>query len=200
MRTITFKEMAMDRLFVGGLIILCVALAGPSQATVAANSAGAERPLIVASDRGEVRAWRSIPSDTAAVQKISTFTIKIDKQNGGSPDFWFGTETLPVGAEIPYHRHLHEDEMLYVDSGIAHVHVGGLEGDARAGGIVFIPRNTWVSVRNTGKKPVLLLFAFNAPGFDRYMRCESVAAGEQPTKMTNAEDRNCTRLGDVQYR
>jgi mannose-6-phosphate isomerase-like protein (cupin superfamily) len=154
----------------------------------------------VAPDRGEVRVWRSIPSDTAAVQEISTFAIKIDKQNGGSPDFWFGTETMPAGAEIPSHRHLHEDEVLYIGSGIAHVHVGTLEGDAPSGGIVFIPRNTWVSVRNVGKTPISLLFAFNAPGFDRYMRCESVPVSERPMAMTDREDRNCTRLGDVQYR
>lgn len=66
--------------------------------------------------------------------------------------------------------------------------------------IVGIPRNTWVSVRNIGKTPISLLFAFNAPGFDRYMRCESVSLDEHPRAMTDTEERTCTRLGDVQYR
>jgi hypothetical protein len=57
-----------------------------------------------------------------------------------------------------------------------------------------------VTVRNSGKTPISLLFAFDTPGFDRYMRCESVPPGERPMTMTDAEDRICTRLGDVQYR
>lgn len=188
----------MDRLATS--IVLCLALAGPSPISVAANGAVTERPLIVASDQGEMRIWRDLSTDTAAIKKTSAFTIKIDERNGGSPDFWFATETMPGGAEIPYHRHLHEDEVLYVTSGVIHAHVGTIEGDARAGSFVFIPRNTWVSLRNTGKTPVLLVFAFNTPAFSRYMRCESVPAGQHPAPMTDAEDRACTQLGDVQYR
>lgn len=188
------------RLPIGPSIVHCLASAMLSAVSAATTVSTTERPLILAADQGEVRVWRDLASDTAAIKKTSTFTIKIDQQNGGSPDFWFGTETMPAGAEIPYHRHLHQDEVLYIGSGIARVHVGSLAGDARAGGIVFVPRNTWVSIRNIGKTPIALLFAFNAPGFDRYMRCESVRAGKQPTTMTDAEDRVCTRLGDVQYR
>ena len=168
--------------------------------TVAAQAPGLENPLIVEKSQGEVRFWRPIPSDTAAVQKLTHFVIKVDRRNGGSPDFWFGTETMPAGGEIPYHRHLHEDEMLYLATGTAHVHVGPLEGDAHAGAIVFIPRDTWVTVRNIGKTPVLFLFAFNAPSFDRYMRCESVPPGQPVQRMTAQEDKSCEKLGDVQYR
>lgn len=189
----------MERLVIAISIVCCLALVSSSHGSIAAAGV-TERPVIVASNQGEVRTWRDLPGDTAAVKKTTTFTIKIDERNGGSPDFWFGTETLPPGAEIPYHRHLHEDEVLYLASGTAHVHVGALEGDARAGGIVFIPRNTWVSLRNVGKTPISMLFAFNAPRFDRYMRCESVPAGKRPTTMTDSEDRICMRLGDVQYR
>jgi len=41
---------------------------------------------------------------------------------------------------LQYHRHLHEDEVLYIGSGIAHVKVGSLVGgDAHADAIGFIP-------------------------------------------------------------
>jgi len=107
---------------------------------------------------------------------------------------------MPAGAQIPYHRHLHEDEVLYIGSGIAHVKVGSVEGDAHAGAIVFIPRDTWVTVRNVGKTPIALLFAFNAPSFDRFMRCESVPSGQSARPLTPQEDQACMKLGDVQYR
>ena len=160
-------------------------------------------PLIIERDGGEVRVWRPLVSESPAEQKLdkaTRFSIKVDAQHGGSPGFWFGTETLPPGAGIPYHRHLHEDEVLYLVAGSAHVHIGSFKGDARPGAIVFIPRDTWVTVQPIGKAPISLVFAFNAPGFDRYMRCESVPVGQIPKPLSVEEDRHCMKLGDVQYR
>jgi len=193
----------MKRLVIAVSIFLGLfAFGGPSASELIASAPVTERPLILAQDQGEIRVWRPLVSESPAEQKYdeSTPFIKVDSKHGGSPEFWFGTETLPAGAGIPYHRHLHEDEVLYVLSGSAHVHVGSLEGDARAGTIVFIPRDTWVSLQPTVKKPLSLLFAFNAPGFDRYTRCESVLFGERSRPVTPQEDQRCQKVGDVQYR
>jgi mannose-6-phosphate isomerase-like protein (cupin superfamily) len=180
-----------------------IACGTPSASKRVASASAEEHPLILSQDQGEVRVWRPLASEPPAEQKLDKqthFIIKVDRQHGGSPDFWFGTETLPAGAGIPYHRHLHEDELLYIFSGSARVHVGSLAGDAGPGAIVFIPRNTWVSVQPNGKTPISLLFAFNAPGFDRYMRCEAVASGQIARPVTVEEDQRCMKMGDVQYR
>jgi len=161
------------------------------------SAAAIEQPLIVQRDQGEVRLWRPLPGDA---RKLTLFTIKIDRQNGGSPNFWFVSEAVPPGAAIRYHRHLHQDEVLFIDSGIARIHVGDLEGVAHAGAIVFIPRDTWVSLKNIGSVTIALRAGFDAPGFDRFMRCESVPAGQHATLLTAQEDRRCQRLGDVEYR
>jgi len=165
----------------------------------AATATTSERPLIIAQAAGEVRDWRPL-TGLSVKRTLSSFTIKIDEKNGGSPGLWVGTSSIPVGAAIRLHRHLHEDEVLYIRSGTAHVHVGGLQGDADAGTLVFIPRNTWVSVKNDGKTPIELLFEFNAPGFDRYMRCESVPVGEPAPPVSPSEEKRCAQLGDVEYR
>ena len=162
-----------------------------------ASAPSIEQPLIVQRDQGEVRLWRPVPG---GARSLRSFTIKIDRQNGGSPDFWVISSEIPPGAAIRYHRHLYQDEVLFVDSGVAHVHVGNLQGDAHAGTIVFIPRDTWVSVKNIGSATIALRAGFNAPGFDRFMRCESVAAGQRPTLMSAKEDRRCQKLGDVEFR
>lgn len=160
-------------------------------------SAPVEQALIVQRSQGEVRLWRPLPG---GARSLRSFTIKIDRQNGGSPDFWFISSEIPAGAAIRYHRHLYQDEVLFIDSGVARVHVGNLQGDAHAGAMVFIPRDTWVSVKNIGGATIALRAGFNAPGFDRFMRCESVAAGQRATLMSVQEDRRCQKLGDVEYR
>jgi mannose-6-phosphate isomerase-like protein (cupin superfamily) len=194
----------MSRLIIAVLTVLSsLTCCTPSAHEVAASAAATEHPLVLQQNQGEIRTWRPLASESPAEQKLDKLThfiIKVDRQHGGSPDFWFGTETLPLGAGIPYHRHLHEDEVLYVVSGSAHVHLGSLEGDARPGAIVFIPRDTWVSVQPSGKTPISLLFAFNAPGFDRYMRCEAVPSGQTARLLTVETDQHCMKAGDVQYR
>jgi mannose-6-phosphate isomerase-like protein (cupin superfamily) len=194
----------MNRLTIAVSIVLgLLAFGRLSASEVTIDSIATEQPLILASHQGEVRVWRPVVSESPADQKLdeaTPFVIKVDRRHGGSPDLWFGTETLASGAGIPYHRHLHEDEILYIMSGSARVHVGSLVGDAGRGAIVFIPRNTWVSLQPNDKAPISLVFAFNAPGFDRYMRCESVPFGEHPQLVTAQEDQRCQKLGDVQYR
>jgi mannose-6-phosphate isomerase-like protein (cupin superfamily) len=194
----------MNRLTIIVLFVLSLLAFGRLSASqVTGNALTTEQPLILASDQGEVRVWEPLVSESPAEQKFdeaTPFIIKVDRHHGGSPGFWFGTEILPSGAGIPYHRHLHEDEILYIVAGRAHVHVGSLVGDAGPGAMVFIPRNTWVSLQPNGKAPISLVFAFNAPGFDRYMRCESVPFGTHPQLVTVQEDQRCQRLGDVQYR
>jgi mannose-6-phosphate isomerase-like protein (cupin superfamily) len=194
----------MKRLIVAVFSVLGLLVCGTVSAREGtASTPPAEHPLILAQDQGEVRVWRPLVSEPGAEQKldkVTHFIIKVDRRHGGSPDFWFGLETLPVGAGIPYHRHLHEDEVLYIVSGSAHAHVGSLEGDARPGAIVFIPRDTWVSLQPNSKTPVSLLFAFNAPGFDRYMRCEAAPVGQPSQPVTAEEDKRCMKAGDVQYR
>ena len=194
----------MSKMIIPVLIVLgLLAFDRSSARDTNASALPSEHPLILAQDQGEVRVWRPLVSESPAEQKfdkLTRFMIKVDRKHGGSPDFWFGTETLPAGAGIPYHRHLHEDEVLYIVSGSAHVHVGSIAGNAGPGAIVFIPRDTWVSVQPTGKAPVSLFFAFNAPGFDNYMRCESALLGERAQPVTSEEDRRCTKAGDVEYR
>ena len=45
------------------------------------------------------------------------FVIKVDRQNGGSPDLVMGYEEIAPGAEIQLHRHLIADEILFVHRG-----------------------------------------------------------------------------------
>jgi hypothetical protein len=60
---------------------------------------------------------------------------------------------------------------------------------------VFIPANTWVSLKNMGTEPISLSFVLSAPRFEDTMRCNSVPAGEMPTQITPEQQRECAHLG-----
>jgi quercetin dioxygenase-like cupin family protein len=109
-----------------------------------------------------------------------------------------GTEVLPPGATLPKHRHLVQDEIVLIHSGTAHVWLGDQERDLHAGGLVFIPANTWITAKNIGNEPTSLTFVFSAPGFEDTMRCNSVPAGETPTPITPEQQKECAHLGHAE--
>jgi quercetin dioxygenase-like cupin family protein len=124
--------------------------------------------------------------------------LKVSPKNNGSQHLVAGTEEVAPGATLPKHRHLTQDEIVLIHSGTAHVWLGDNERDLHAGGLVFIPSNTWVSMKNNGTEPVFLTFVFSAPGFEETMRCNSVAAGEKPTPITPEQQRECAHVGHAE--
>ena len=142
-------------------------------------------PLLLEKDEGERRVWRPIEG----VQGLpSLFILKVDPQNGGSSHLVFGTEDLPGGGRIEAHRHPGSDEILFLQNGLARVNVGEKVRDVHAEATLFIPADVRISVVNLGKEPIHLIYVFSAPGFDEFMRAESVREGEKAAPLTKAED------------
>jgi quercetin dioxygenase-like cupin family protein len=148
--------------------------------------------LLLEKNEGEARVWRDPPP--------GGFILKVSPQNNGSHHLVFGTEDLHPGDEIPLHKHLGQDEIVAIQTGTVHVHLGDQERDLHAGGIVFIPAYTWVSIKPVGNDTVSMDFVFSAPGFENLMRCESVPAGEKPTPTTLEERKKCDHEGHVIYK
>ena len=154
------------------------------------------KPVVLEKNEGELRT-RRIHTD-ASISASAQFMLKVSPKNNGSQHLVAGTEALAPGAAIPKHRHLIQDEILLIQSGKAHVWLGDQESDVHAGGLVFIPENTWISLKNTGTEPIGLTFIFSAPGFEDTMRCNSVPAGETPTKITPEQQKECAHLGHAE--
>ena len=66
--------------------------------------------------------------------------------------------------------------------------VGSLETPIATGATVYIPRDTRVTLRNTGNEPMTIVFVFSKPGFEEYLRDTSVIEG-QPATPLSAEER-----------
>jgi quercetin dioxygenase-like cupin family protein len=174
----------------------CSAFSQSNPPSPAPSSETDAKPLLLERNEGELRT-RRIHMDNSATAS-SQFMLKVSPKNNGSVHLVAGTEEVAPGATLPKHRHLVQDEIVLVHSGTAHVWLGDQERDLHAGGLVFIPANTWVSAKNTGTEPVSLTFIFSAPGFEDTMRCNSVPAGETPTQITPEQQRECAHLGHAE--
>lgn len=163
-------------------LLVCGSAVLPS--SLHAQSAKAT-PLILEKNEGERRVWRPIEGlkETPAL-----FILKVDPRNGGSSHLVFGTEDLPAGEQIETHRHPGSDEILFLQNGPARVTLGDKVREVHGDATVFIPAGTWITVDNTGKEPLHLEFIFSAPGFEEFMRAESVPEGQKVVPLTKAED------------
>ena len=181
----TFATMAM-------MLAACVVQTRSPQSGAATASPAAPKPLLLEKDEGERRLWRE--------PDHGDFMLKVSPKNNGSRHLVLGTEDIAPGDEFPRHRHLGQDEILLIEKGAVHVHLGDQERDLHAGGMVFIPAYTWVSVKNAGSETAGVVFIFSAPAFENYMRCESVLPNEKPAPISPQKDKECEHQGHVLYK
>jgi quercetin dioxygenase-like cupin family protein len=183
----------------GAMLITVVTCQTPVIAQKSASEVDAQ-PLVLEKTEGELRV-RRMPADNKIPMSFPTsqFMLKVSPKNNRSQHLVLGTEELPPGARIRPHRHLAQDEILLIQTGTAHVRLGDQERDVHAGGLVFIPRNTWIGLKNIGAEAISLVFIFSAPGFEDYMRCTSVAASQKAIAITREELKSCAHDGHVVY-
>lgn len=142
-------------------------------------------PLILETDEGERRVWRPVEGLEG---QPSLFILKVDPRNGGSAQLVFGTEDLQPGGKIERHHHPSSDEILFLQNGLAKVSAGDVVKEVHGGSTMFVPAGTWLSVANAGREAIHLVFVFAAPGYEEFMRAESVPEGTEPLPISKAED------------
>ena len=185
------------RLSVLLIFLASIAAGAQTQTAKVSTKPGSAKPspLILEKDEGEKRVRR--PRNTPI--PAPGFIIKVDRVNGGSRHFYAGAEDIPPGGTIPFHRHHGQDEILVIQTGSAHVWLGDQERDVHAGAMVFIPSESWVSLKNTGNEPIRLAFIFSAPGFDESMRCSSVAEGAPAPPISDEDLASCQHKGHAEF-
>ncbi len=139
----------------------------PSPAPSGVLTAAFGRPAVLARTEGEARVF----------QGRRALWIKVDPQTLGSRSFSVGMEELPPGDSIGVHKHLEEDEIVFVYRGHVQVTLGDSSRSAEAGGLVFIPRGTWIGFHVIGTDTATIVFMFNTPGFEKCLRFLSAPVG-----------------------
>ena len=162
------------------ILLTCLAGCDPNE--------GFGRPAVLARDEGEAR----------MLQGRKPLWIKVDPQTLGSRTLTVGMEDMPPGDSIGIHKHLKEDEVVFVHRGQVEVTLGDSILRATAGGTVFIPRGTWIGFRVMGTDTATIVFAFNAPGFEKCLRILSAPAGAAfvpaPAQAVAAARRACHQV------
>lgn len=151
-------------------------------------------PLLLQEGDGEHRLSRPV-----SARRSFAFTIKVDEQNGNAQDFFVVTEMLAPGDAIPFHQHHNAEEVLVLEEGGATVTVGPKRGVAGPHSIVFIPRDTWISVTNASTQSIHLYALFSRQGFERYFRANSVAEGQPATPLSARELARLRAMGHATY-
>jgi quercetin dioxygenase-like cupin family protein len=155
-----------------------------SQHTAAAAPARSEALILQESD-GERRVHRPPPG--ALSNLTALFTLKVDRRNGGAPEFVMMTEDIPPGQAISPHRHPLSDEIIFIHGGTGLASLAGRQANVAAGATIYMPRNAVVGLRNTGTEPLSIVAIFSRPGYEEYLREISVPDGETPKPLTIEE-------------
>jgi len=174
------------------IFAICVFHTRSARSSSATTSRTAAKPLLLEKNEGERRIWREPPP--------GDFILKVSPKNNGSQHLVMGTEDMAPGDEFQMHKHLGQDEILYIVKGTVHAHVGDQERDLHAGGTVFIPAYTWVNVKNAGAETASVVFVFSAPGFENCMRCDSVLPNEKVIPISPEQLKVCEHEGHVMYK
>ena len=98
--------------------------------------------------------------------------IKVDPKRTGAT-FAMGTESLAPGAAIPVHRHLSQDEVLFIYKGQGRATLEGKSMTVLPGVMLYVPRNAWHGLRNTGTGLLQFTWTSAPPGIEEFFRAVS---------------------------
>ncbi len=114
-------------------------------------------------------------------------TIKISKAKHGINGISCCVEEQSPGRKMRVHKHLHNDELIIIQQGEGTMTLDESSIEVKAGDMVFVPRDTWHGLDNTGKENLLMVFQYSPAGFEEYFIENGTLVGEPPKIKTEEE-------------
>ncbi len=131
---------------------------------------------------------------------MAKVTILVSRTEESVPGMSLLTELIPPGDGIPEHRHLNEDEFIWIQSGSALVKVGEREVKLEPGGMAYVSRGTWHGLRNKSTDPVIMFFGYTPSGFEDYFRAIGVKDPDRRLQFSGQEWELISRRYGVEFR
>ena len=114
-------------------------------------------------------------------------TIKISKVKNGIDGISFCTEDMTPGRKMRVHKHLNNEELIFIHKGQGALTLDEQLVEVKTGDVVFVPRNTWHGLDNTGDESLLMVFQYSPAGFEEYFIENGTPAG-MPDKIRTEEE------------
>ena len=114
-------------------------------------------------------------------------TIKISKVKNGIDGISFCTEDVTPGRKMRVHKHLNNEELIFIHKGQGALTLDEQLVEVKTGDVVFVPRNTWHGLDNTGDENLLMVFQYSPAGFEEYFIENGTPAG-MPDKIRTEEE------------
>ena len=115
-------------------------------------------------------------------------TIKISKARQGIDAVSFCIEEQIPGTKMRVHKHLDNDELIFIQQGEGVLTLGDEVINVKTGDVAFVPRGMWHGLDNTGQGNLLMAFQYTPAGFEEYFLENGSLVGE-PTKNRTDEQR-----------
>jgi quercetin dioxygenase-like cupin family protein len=146
--------------------------------------------LVINDKEGEVMRLRD---GTAIVR------IKISKTKG-SQSISFLSESFRPGDAAPVHKHLNEDEFLYIHRGSGLFTLGEKQYEVSEGAVAFIPKGVWHGTQNIGTENIEVRFGYSPSGFEGFFREVGIPDGQPFIQKTMEERRAIAKKWGMIYR
>lgn len=146
--------------------------------------------LIVNEEEGEAIQMR----DGTAIVKI-----KIARTHGAK-SISFLSESFKPGDALPVHKHLNEDELIFIHRGTGLFTLGERQYQVKEGAIAFVPKGVWHGLQNNGHEIIEMRFGYTPSGFEGFFREVGTPIGQPFIRKTMEERRSIAKKWGMIYK
>jgi quercetin dioxygenase-like cupin family protein len=122
----------------------------------------------------------------------SVVRIKIAKSQGAE-SICFLSESFRPGDALPIHKHMNEDELIFIHKGSGLFTLGEKEYSVTEGAVILVPKGIWHGFQNNGSINIEMRMAYTPSGFEGFFREVRTPMG-QPFVAKTMEERRSVAL------
>jgi quercetin dioxygenase-like cupin family protein len=146
--------------------------------------------LVVSEDEGEAFQMR----DGTAIVKIKIAKIQ------GAESISFLSESFRSGDALPVHKHLNEDELIFLHKGSGLFTLGDKQYQIKEGAVALVPKGVWHGIQNNGTENIEMRFGYSPSGFEGFFREVGTPIGQPFIQKTMGERRAIAKKWGMIYR